>query len=67
LTVSLEAKWQSRDLSLALEWAGDHPEFDDEFLISIKKQFDQRGYLTDKQYQALKNIMDKFNMEDTDD
>ena len=34
--------------------------FDDDFIISLDDQFLKRGTLSDKQYQALKNIWSKW-------
>ena len=63
-TLSMEARFQERDLERAVEWCGDHPDFDDTFIISLSEFFKKRGYLTDKQYSALQNVMDKWEMYD---
>lgn len=60
-----EAKFQSRDLELANAWADEHEDkFDREFLDSITKSFHQSGYLTEKQYGSLSNIIEKWRMEE---
>jgi hypothetical protein len=62
--LSKEAQFQERDLEIALLFADHHEEFDDTFLQSLKSFFDNKGYLTDKQYSSLRNVMDAWNMEE---
>lgn len=62
--VSREAKFQKQDLLLACAYAEEHENFDDTFVQSLWKQFDQRGYLTEKQYDALRKVIEAWHMED---
>ena len=45
-------------------WAAEHSEFDPEFVKSLSKQLEDRGTLSDKQKDALHNIVEKWNMEE---
>lgn len=63
--VSKEAKFQDRDLMIARSFADEHTDsFDDGFLTSLERQFSERGYLSDKQYTALQNIIERWKMEE---
>lgn len=60
-----EAKFQARDLELANAWADEHDDhFDRDFLDSITKAFHKDGYLTEKQYASLSNIIEKWRVEE---
>lgn len=59
-----EAKFQKRDLALAVAFAeANDDEFDGDFVHSLQSKFNKFRYLTDKQYEALKNTIDRWNME----
>jgi hypothetical protein len=61
--VSDEVKaMQASLLNTALNWSGDHPEFNDDFIVSLNESFKKYGSLTPKQHAALGNIVDKFRM-----
>lgn len=45
-----------------LEWAEEHPEFDTDFVTSLQSQLRSRGELSDKQSQALHNIIEKYDI-----
>lgn len=63
--VSKEAKFQDRDLMIARAYADEHTDsFDDGFLTSLEAQFASKGYLSDKQYSALQNIIERWKMEE---
>lgn len=60
-----EAKFQERDLKIARAFADEHTDsFDDHFLSSLEIQFGQVGYLTERQYSSLQNIVEKWDMEE---
>lgn len=40
----------------SLEMASEFDWFDDEFLISLADQYDEKGFLTTSQFDALSNI-----------
>lgn len=60
--ISLTAKFQGEDLARMREFADENPNFDDTFLSSLENFFLDRKYLTDKQYSALLNVMDKWGV-----
>ena len=62
--VSSEAKFQAQDLELAAEFASAHERFDDTFINSLQSQFDEKGYLTEKQYSSLRSTMDAWDMDE---
>lgn len=63
-TIALEARFQKRDLKLACAFADDNEDtFDGEFVHSLQSKFNSFGYLTDKQYSALQNTIERWNME----
>lgn len=63
--VSKEAKFQERDLRLAEAFHEAHEDnFDPNFINSLRATFETKGYLTDNQYKALSNTVDKWRMED---
>ena len=49
-------------LTIALDYATDHPEFDDTFIQSLRAWFDKHGKLTPKQGAALERIVEGFRM-----
>ena len=52
-------------IETVLNWADEHhPDFDTEFVESLKKQLEDRGSLSDKQEEALLNIIEKWNIGD---
>lgn len=61
--VSAQAKFQKKDLQAMREFADDCERFDDTFLQSLERQFDERGYLTDPQYVALQKVMEAWDVE----
>lgn len=62
--IALEARFQKRDLELAVAFADDHEdEFDGEFVRSLQTKFNSFGYLSERQYDALTNTIEKWNME----
>lgn len=62
--VSAEAKWQERDLVMAEAFADDHPDWDGSFIESLRNYFRGRQHLTDKQYTALRNVLEKWRIEE---
>lgn len=52
-------------IDATLAWLDDHPEisFDTTFLENLQKAFKRYNGLTPKQWQALANIIERFNME----
>jgi hypothetical protein len=63
--LSREAKFQERDLRLAAAFAKEHADtFDSTFINSLQKNFDQKGFLSEKQYVALSNTIDKWFMDE---
>lgn len=62
--ISAEAKFQERDLAIAMDFCDNTPHFDSTFIESLNEQFKTRGYLTENQYSALRNVMEKWHMED---
>lgn len=64
-TLSQEAKFQERDIELACAFADDNDEtFDSEFVYSLRDRFKTHKFLTDKQYQALQNTIERWHMEE---
>ncbi len=51
-------------LGLISDWATEHPEFDTEFIDSLARQFEERGNLSNKQVEALSNIISKWEMDE---
>lgn len=49
-------------IGMVLEWAEEHPDFDPEFVESLNDQLVDRGTLTDKQEDALDNIIESWNI-----
>jgi hypothetical protein len=42
------------------EYAADHPDFDTTFIDSLEQQYLERGTLSEKQVEALDNILEKW-------
>lgn len=62
--IAAQAKFQKRDLALAVAFADAHDdEFDGEFVHSLQSKFNKFRYLTDRQYEALQNTIEKWDME----
>jgi hypothetical protein len=53
-------------IALVQDWALEHEFFDTTFVDSLAEQIKKGRDLTDKQVQALMNIIDQWNMEDED-
>lgn len=51
------------DVEAILEWAKEHDFFDTRFVDSIYKDFKRDGWVTDKQWDAIKNIIRKWEIE----
>ena len=51
-------------IETVLNWAADHPDFDLEFVESLKKQLEDRGSFSDKQEEALDNIIEKWRIDE---
>lgn len=52
-------------IDMVLEWADseDAPrDFDTSFVESLQEQFEDRGWLSDRQEEALDNIINKFGI-----
>ncbi len=60
--LSKEARFQERDLKLAMAYVK-HNDFESDFVPSLGDFFEKHHYLTDKQYAALSNLIEKWNME----
>lgn len=45
-----------------LSWANTKPDFKTDFIISVKNSFERNGKLTDKQTQAIDNIITRFGI-----
>jgi len=54
-------------IEMILEWAEEHPEFDTSFVESLKSWYDRGVELSERQEEALDNIIEKFDIEDNDD
>ena len=52
-----------RKLDALIAWADENPSFDPKFLFSVKSHYERKGQLSLKQYEALDNIIAKFNIE----
>ena len=51
-------------INMVLDWAyGTNKNFDPEFIESLQPQFEERGYLTEKQIEALDGIIEKWRIE----
>lgn len=46
-----------------LTWAEENDHFDTEFVSRLQSRLDSHGLLTDKQSEALDNIIEKFGIE----
>ncbi len=58
------AEFQAIDLDTARRFADNNDsDFDDDFLSSLERAFRKYGILTDKQWEALTNIIEKWNMD----
>ncbi len=60
---SYEANSQFTKINLVLEWAKNQPNFDSNFIKSLKTSCERTGKLTDKQQIALENIINKWKIE----
>lgn len=49
-------------INIVQEYAKEHPKFSTDFIDSIAEKYDKYGELTEGQYKAVKNIIEKFNM-----
>ena len=58
------AQIQSDKLAAVLDWAEQHPEFDDGFVKSLAEKFESFGSLTENQSRALDNIIQKWRIDD---
>jgi hypothetical protein len=61
--VSDRFKMIEAKIELVLDWAEQHPEFDVEFVTSLEVQFEDRGDLSNKQVEALDNIIAKWEID----
>lgn len=50
-------------IELILNWAEDHPEFDSTFVEDVSETYEEKGVLTDRQSEALDNIIAEFHIE----
>lgn len=50
--------------AVAFDYAAAHPRFDDTFIKSLKKQYDQHGELSVRQDAALRSIFETWGMWD---
>ena len=50
-------------IEAVLAWADEHPTFDTAFVESLQKQYENKGELTDRQEQALWNIIEQWEIE----
>jgi hypothetical protein len=50
-------------VELILEWASHNSSFDPEFVISCQHRLERYGRLTERQNEALDDIMDQFGIE----
>lgn len=48
--------------TLAHDFAGQHPQFDDNFILSLHEKYTAQGHLSMAQEQALKRIMHQWHM-----
>jgi hypothetical protein len=50
-------------IEMVLEWAdNENPDFDTEFIESLQEQYEEKGWLSEKQEEALDNIINKFRI-----
>lgn len=63
LEVSKEAKFQERDLVAMRRWCEDNTWYNDSFLQSLEVWYCDHKYLTDRQYTALLNMMERAGVE----
>lgn len=54
---------QIEKLELILDWADDNPDFDTAFVEELYDCHEHRGHLTDRQEEALDNIIEKFKIQ----
>lgn len=57
------AIWAQR-IETILEWAEGNPSFDTKFIEDLQEQLEGEGFLTDKQQNAVLNIMEKWHIEE---
>lgn len=60
--ISSEARFQERDLCLAISYAKVHSKFDASFILSLADDFALNKFLTERQEIALRRIVDSFRM-----
>jgi len=60
---SYETNSHFNRIKLVLKWAENNPGFNKDFIISLKKNCEKTGKLTEKQRLALENIITKFKIE----
>lgn len=53
--------------SLANDFAGQNPKFDDTFILSLYAKWESQGHLSMAQEQALRRIVDQWKMFDWED
>ena len=53
----------SEKIAAILEYAAEHPSFDDAWVWSVKEQYEARGELTLSQARGLDNIIDRYRIE----
>ena len=53
-------------IQVALDWCGDHPDFDSAFVDSLGESHRRFGHLTDRQREALESMVRKFRMLEDD-
>jgi hypothetical protein len=51
-------------IELATEYAGEHPSFDDSFILSLAEHLERKGELTPNQGAALEKVIQRFRMEE---
>ena len=49
-------------IEAVLEWSENQDNFDDHFIVSLAKQLERTGSLSEKQALALSNIIENFNI-----
>lgn len=59
---SYETNSQFSKINLILSWAQNNPNFDTDFVLSIRKSCEKNGRLTEKQATAIDNIIKKFGI-----
>ena len=60
---SYEANRDNTRINIALELARKKPDFDPKFIISLKTSYEKTGKLTEKQKNALENIITTWKLE----